>query len=144
MTSYVEGALLKDERVVHVGHISLWSLWGYITLGIVLLPAFGLGLIPLGIAFIKYKTTELAITTRRVIAKFGFISRRTVELNINKVESIQVDQSVMGRLLDYGTLIISGAGTPQAPIPGISNPIAFRRAFIEAQDVPRPGVQPLS
>jgi uncharacterized membrane protein YdbT with pleckstrin-like domain len=137
MTSYVEGALLKDERVVHVGHISLWSLWGYISLGIVLLPAFGIGLIPLAIAFIKYKTTELAITTRRVIAKFGFISRRTVELNISKVESIQVDQSVMGRILDYGTLVISGAGTPQAPIPGISNPIAFRRAFIEAQDAPK-------
>jgi uncharacterized membrane protein YdbT with pleckstrin-like domain len=138
MTSYVEGALLKDERVVHVGHISLWSLWGYIVLGIVLLPAFGIGLIPLGIAFIKYKTTELAITTRRVIAKFGFIRRRTVELNISKVESIQVDQSVMGRILDYGTLVISGAGTPQAPIPGISNPIAFRKAFIEAQDTSRP------
>ncbi|HZM43424.1 MAG TPA: PH domain-containing protein [Burkholderiales bacterium] len=142
MTSYVEGALIKDERVVHVGHISLWSLWGYIALGIILLPAFGIGLIFLIIAYIKYKTTELAITTRRVIAKFGFISRRTVELNINKVESIQVDQSVMGRILGYGTLVISGTGTSHAPIPGISNPIAFRKAFIEAQDAPRiiPGV----
>jgi len=137
MTSYVEGALIKDERVVHVGHISLWSLWGYIALGIILLPAFGIGLIFLIIAYIKYKTTELAITTRRVIAKFGFISRRTVELNINKVESIQVDQSVMGRILGYGTLVISGTGTSHAPIPGISNPIAFRKAFIEAQDAPR-------
>jgi uncharacterized membrane protein YdbT with pleckstrin-like domain len=137
MTSYVEGALIKDERVVHVGHISLWSLWGYIALGIILLPAFGIGLILLIIAYIKYKTTELAITTRRVIVKFGFISRRTVELNINKVESIQVDQSVMGRILGYGTLVISGTGTSHAPIPGISNPIAFRKAFIEAQDAPR-------
>jgi uncharacterized membrane protein YdbT with pleckstrin-like domain len=137
MTSYVEDALIKDERVVHVGHISLWSLWGYIALGVVLLPAFGIGLIFLIGAFVKYKTTELAITTRRVIAKFGFIRRRTVELNINKVESIQVDQSVMGRILGYGTLVISGGGNPQAPIPGISNPIAFRKAFIEAQDAPK-------
>jgi uncharacterized membrane protein YdbT with pleckstrin-like domain len=137
MTSYVEDALIKDERVVHVGHISLWSLWGYIALGVVLLPAFGIGLIFLIAAFVKYKTTELAITTRRVIAKFGFIRRRTVELNINKVESIQVDQSVMGRILGYGTLVISGGGNPQAPIPGISNPIAFRKAFIEAQDAPK-------
>ena len=102
-----------------------------------MLPLFGAGLIFLAVAFVKYKTTELAITTRRVIAKFGFISRRTVELNINKVESIQVDQSVMGRILGYGTLVISGGGIPQAPIPGISNPIAFRKAFIEAQDTPR-------
>jgi hypothetical protein len=56
------------------------------------------------------------------------------------VESIQVDQSVMGRILDYGTLVISGAGTPQAPIPGISNPIEFRRAFIEAQDAPKTAI----
>ena len=137
MTSYVEGALIKDERVVHVGQISLWSLWGYIVLGVILLPAFGIGLIFLLIAYVKYKTTELAITTRRVIAKFGFISRRTVELNINKVESVQVDQSVMGRILGYGTLVISGGGNPQAPILGISDPIAFRKAFIEAQDAAR-------
>ncbi len=134
MSSYVEDALVKDERIVHLGHISLWSLWGTIALGVVLLPVFGLGLIFLGMAYVKYKTTELAITTRRVIAKFGFISRTTVELNINKVESIQVEQTVMGRMLNYGTLVIAGGGNPQAPIPGISDPIAFRRAFIEAQD----------
>ncbi len=134
MSSYVEDALVKDERIVHLGHISLWSLWGTLALGVVLLPVFGLGLVFLGMAYVKYKTTELAITTRRVIAKFGFISRTTVELNINKVESIQVEQTVMGRMLNYGTLVIAGGGNPQAPIPGISDPIAFRRAFIEAQD----------
>lgn len=138
MTSYVEAALIKDERIVHVGRISLWSLWRYTVPGVVLLPV-GIGLIFLAIAYVKYKTTELAITTRRVIAKFGFVSRRTVELNIQKVESIQVEQTVMGRLLDYGTLVISGGGNPQAPIPGISDPIAFRKAFIEAQDAPRAG-----
>jgi uncharacterized membrane protein YdbT with pleckstrin-like domain len=138
MTSYVEAALIKDERIVHVGRISLWSLWRYTVPGVVLLPV-GIGLVFLGIAYVKYKTTELAITTRRVIAKFGFVSRRTVELNIQKVESIQVEQTVMGRLLDYGTLVISGGGNPQAPIPGISDPIAFRKAFIEAQDAPRAG-----
>ncbi|WP_295641799.1 PH domain-containing protein [uncultured Methylibium sp.] len=142
MASYVEGALIKDERIVHLGRISLWSLWGWLLPGIVLLPAFGLGLVFLIVAYVKYKTTELAITTRRVIAKFGFVSRRTVELNIHKVESVQVDQSVMGRLLNYGTLVIAGAGEPQAPIPGISNPIAFRRAFIEAQDGARAPRQP--
>ena len=136
MASYVEGALVKDERIVHIGHISLWSLAGPIALGTLLLPAFGLGLIFWGVAYVRYKTTELAITNRRVIAKFGFISRRTVELNIAKVESIQVDQTVMGRMFNFGTVLISGAGDPQAPIAGISDPLAFRKAFIEAQDRP--------
>lgn len=137
MTSYVEGALAKDERIVHVGHISLWSLSHLLVLGVLLLPVFGLGLIFLIVAYIRYKTTELAITSKRVIAKFGFISRRTVEINISKVESIQVDQGVLGRIFDYGTLVISGAGDPQAPILGISEPMAFRRAFIEAQEQPK-------
>ena len=134
MTSYVERALVKDEKIVHLGHISLWSLWHLIALGLVLLPAFGLGLIFLIIAYVRYKTTELAITTRRVIVKHGFIRRRTVEININKVESIQVDQELLGRMFNFGTLIVAGAGNPQAPIAGISSPMEFRKAFIEAQD----------
>jgi uncharacterized membrane protein YdbT with pleckstrin-like domain len=134
MTSYVEGALVKDEKIVHLGHISLWSLWHLIALGLVLLPAFGLGLIFLVMAYVRYKTTELAITTRRVIVKHGFVRRRTVEININKVESIQVDQAILGRLFNFGTLVIAGAGEPQAPISGISSPMEFRKAFIEAQD----------
>ena len=139
MTSYVEGALTKDESIVHVGHISLWSLWHLLALGVLLLPLLGIGLIFLAQAYIRYKTTELAITTKRVIVKFGFIRRSTIEINLNKVESVQVDQEVLGRVFNFGTLIISGGGNPQAPIPGISNPLAFRKAFIEAQDAARVG-----
>jgi uncharacterized membrane protein YdbT with pleckstrin-like domain len=136
MSSYVEGALVRGERLIHVGRLSLWALAGPLALGVVLLPVFGAGLIVLGMVYIKYKSTELAITNRRVIAKFGFISRRTIELNLAKVESIQVDQSLMGRVFDYGTLVMSGAGAAQAPIAGIADPLAFRRAFIEAHDAP--------
>jgi uncharacterized membrane protein YdbT with pleckstrin-like domain len=134
MASYVEQVLTRDERIVHLGHLSLWSLSLYIVGGLLLLPVFGVGLLLWIAAYIKYKTTELAITNKRVIAKFGFISRRTVEININKVESIQVDQAILGRIFNYGTLVVSGAGTPQAPIPGISDPIQFRKAFVEAQE----------
>ena len=86
------------------------------------------------IAFIQYKSTEPAFTNKRVIAKFGFISRRTIELSVAKVESAQVNQGMPGRIFNYGRLVISGAGAPQAPIPGISDPMATRRAFMEFQD----------
>jgi uncharacterized membrane protein YdbT with pleckstrin-like domain len=134
MASYIEGALIKDEKVIYTGHISLWSLAPLIALGLLTVGFFGLGLIFWIMAFIRYTTTELAFTNKRVIAKFGFISRQTIELNISKVESIQVNQGILGRIFDYGTLVISGAGNPQAPIPGISNPMSFRRAFMEFQD----------
>ncbi len=58
----------------------------------------------------------------------------TVELTISKVESIQVKQGILGRIFNFGTLVIAEAGNPQAPIPGISDPMAFRRAFMESQD----------
>lgn len=134
MASYIEGALIKDEKVIYTGNISLWSLTPLIVLGLLTVAFFGLGLIFWIAAFIRYKTTELAFTSKRVIAKFGFISRKTIELNISKVESIQVNQGILGRIFNYGTLVISGAGNPQAPIPGISNPMSFRRAFMESQD----------
>lgn len=133
MASYIEGALIKDEKVTYTGNISLWSLAPLI-IGFLLLFLYGIGLIFWLAAFIRYKTTELAITNKRVIAKFGFISRRTIELNINKVESIQVSQGILGRIFNYGSLVISGTGNPQAPIPGISNPLNFRRVFMETQD----------
>lgn len=138
MASYIENALIKDEKIVHFGNISLWSLAPLIIIGLVLLPLFGLGLLFWLIAFIRYKTTELAFTNKRVIAKFGFISRQTVELHIHKVESIQVHQGILGRIFNFGTLVIAGAGNPQAPIPGISNPLEFRRAFMESQDQAQP------
>jgi uncharacterized membrane protein YdbT with pleckstrin-like domain len=134
MVSYIESALIKDEKIIYIANVSFWSLAPIIILGFLFLPVYGLGLIFWLVAFIRYQTTELAFTNKRVIAKFGFISRQTIELNITKVESIQVGQGVLGRIFNYGTLIISGAGNPQAPIPGISNPMGFRRAFMESQD----------
>ena len=133
MTSYVEEVLVADEKIVHEGHISLWSMWHLIALGVVTLPII-IGLFFLGQAYIRYKTTELAITSKRLIIKTGFIRRNTMEINLNKVESIQVEQAIFGRLFNFGTLTIGGTGTTHAPIPGIADPIEFRKAFIGTQD----------
>ena len=134
MSRYIEGTLVPGETVLYTGHVSLWSLTWWIVLGFLLLPLWGVGLVFWIVAYVKYKTTELAITSKRVIAKFGFIGRHTVELNLAKIESIQVSQGVIGRVCNYGSLLVSGGGTPQAPIPDISDPLEFRRAFVEAQE----------
>ncbi|MEY4749295.1 MAG: hypothetical protein RIQ60_1509 [Pseudomonadota bacterium] len=137
MASYVEGALVQDEQVVHIGQISWWSMFHLLALGVLLLPLFGFGLIFLGKAWLRRSTTELAVTTRRVIVKTGLVRRSTVEINIGRIESIQVDQGILGRMFDFGTLVIAGGGNAQAPILGIARPMAFRRAFIQAQDQAR-------
>jgi len=84
--------------------------------------------------FIKHQSTELAVTSKRVIAKFGFIKRSTIELNHSKVESFHVDQSVLGRIFGFGTLHINGTGGGITPIPNISDPLGFRRKAMEAID----------
>lgn len=133
MSAYLKKRLMAGEEIVYVGHISLWSLWWYLFFGVVLLPV-GVGLIFLAIAFIKYKSTELVVTTKRLVAKFGFIARRTTEMNLLKIETVQVEQGVLGRIFNLGSLVISGAGTPQAPIPAISDPMTFHKNFVETQD----------
>jgi uncharacterized membrane protein YdbT with pleckstrin-like domain len=137
MASYVDSVLISGETVLHRGHVSFWPHAGKILLGIVLLPVFGIGLIFFAWVYVIYRTTEIAITNKRIIAKFGFVSRSTTEINLPKIESLQVEQSVTGRLFGYGTIIVAGAGTPNLRIPGITDPLRFRRHFMEATDKPQ-------
>lgn len=129
MPGYVEGSLMRGERVIYEGKVSWWSMLPHIVLGILLLYA-GVGLIFFIYAFIVYWTTELAFTNKRVIAKVGFIKRSAIELNIDRVESVMIDQGILGRVFNFGSLIVSGAGNPMAPIPRISNPMEFKRQLM--------------
>ena len=133
--SYIDDSLIEGEKLLHRARISWWSQFGMLVLGVVLL-AVVIGLFFLIAAWIRVMSTEIAITNRRVIAKFGFIRRETVEINLEKVEALRVDQSFWGRMLNYGTIFISGAGTSVAPIRDIADPLVFRRKFMEATNRP--------
>lgn len=133
MAGYVANSLIKNERVLYEGKVSIASLLPLFVLGLLTIM-IGVGLLFWILAAVKYFTTEMAITNKRVIAKHGLIRRSTVELNLQRIESIQVHQSILGRIFNYGSIIVAGAGTPQAPVPGISAPLSFRRAFAEAQE----------
>jgi uncharacterized membrane protein YdbT with pleckstrin-like domain len=77
-------------------------------------------------AFIRWATTELAVTDRRVIYKTGLIARHTIEMNRRQVESVDVDQSIFGRMIGYGTIIIRGTGGNLEPMRRIDDPLTFR------------------
>ena len=77
-------------------------------------------------AWFRRWTTEVDVTDRRIVFKRGFIKRHTVELNMDKVESVDVDQSVIGRMLDYGDITIRGTGIGIEPLRGIGSPLDFR------------------
>ena len=94
--------------------------------------ALFLGLFQMLRAWLVSANTEIIVTSRRVIYKTGFISRNTVEMNLDKVESVLVQQSLVGRMIDYGTVIIRGVGAGLEPIRNIGAPLMLHR-HISAQ-----------
>ncbi|HYB57449.1 MAG TPA: PH domain-containing protein [Alphaproteobacteria bacterium] len=88
----------------------------------------GAGLVSLASAWFRRWTTEIAVTDRRVIYKRGFIRRHTIEMNMDKVESVDVDQTILGRILDYGTITVRGTGAGLEPLPRIDSPIELRNS----------------
>jgi uncharacterized membrane protein YdbT with pleckstrin-like domain len=77
-------------------------------------------------AAVRRASTELVVTDRRVILKRGIFSRQTIEMNRAKVESVDVDQTIMGRIMGYGTVIVRGTGGGLEPMRNIAHPLTFR------------------
>ncbi|NOJ39786.1 PH domain-containing protein [Bradyrhizobium australiense] len=74
-------------------------------------------------------TTETDVTNMRIVHKTGFITRKTFEMSLDKVESVDVDQSILGRILNYGNVTVHGVGEGEETISTISSPLAFRNAI---------------
>lgn len=122
MGRYVENNLIAGERIVYetkLHWITFISLKGILTLFIA----------PL----IAYLTSEFAITNKRLIIKTGFISRNTFEMNLSKIESINVNQNIIARIFGYGTIVIMGTGSTREPFASIRDPLTFRKKFLEQQ-----------
>lgn len=121
MGAYVEGNLVRGEQVVYEAklHWIVFISWRAL---------FTLFIAPA----IERWTSEFAITNKRVIIKVGLVSRRTVEMNLSKVESVNVDQSILGRVFGYGTISVIGTGGTRESFTNIAAPLLFRKAFQEA------------
>jgi uncharacterized membrane protein YdbT with pleckstrin-like domain len=84
------------------------------------------GVIALLAGAARRNATEMAVTNRRVVVKTGLVRRRTIEMLLNKVESIEVQETTWGRILGYGTIVVVGSGGSTEPFPRISHPLRFR------------------
>jgi uncharacterized membrane protein YdbT with pleckstrin-like domain len=160
--SYVEKNLIPGEKIVYRTGIHWSVLVGpTIVAAIIAAPGIALlayrdriasneipvvavaavGIVLLAIAaiifaynVIKRNATEIAVTDRRVIIKTGMTSRRSLEIMIAKVESIGIDETVMGRVLGYGTVVIHGTGGTPEPFRKIAHPSEFRREVQQQVD----------
>ena len=150
---YVDRVLQPGERVTYVAYISrvlylpAFLLWVVAGLLIFVVPAssgvrvfaviaavliFGLGVLSFLRAWFHRVTTEIAVTDRRVIYKRGLIRRYSVEMHMDKVESVDVDQSIWGRLLSFGDVIVHGTGVGLEPLTMIDHPLELRNHITAA------------
>jgi len=120
MGRYVNTHLIKDESVVFETKYH-WVIF------LTLRSLFTLTIAPM----LQRALSEFVITNRRIIIKTGFIARSTFEMNLSKIESVNVDQSVAGRIFNFGSItIIRTVGTRET-FHNISKPLSFRKAFQE-------------
>ncbi len=146
--SYVEKHLLPGEEIIHRGHLHkivyllpvivalifmLVAIAGFLAESYPLaIAALAVALIPLAWAQILYTSSEFAVTNKRVVIKVGFIQRRTLETLLTKVEGIEVNQGFLARVLDFGTIAVTGTGGTREEYQNISSPLEFRRQ-VQAQ-----------
>jgi uncharacterized membrane protein YdbT with pleckstrin-like domain len=145
--AYVDKVLEDGEQVSYRGRLSPISYLLGVTIlivGLLIVVAGGgvtavwyfgvvvavIGALEIGRTWIRRVTTEIAVTDRRVILKRGLISRRTLEMNLTRIESVDVRQGIAGRILNFGDVIIRGTGSGMEPIRGIESPIEFRRRVL--------------
>ena len=93
------------------------------------IPFWLIGLIGLVTAIFRYKTTEFALTDQRVIGKAEIIRRSSLELVLGKIESIRVNQNILGRILNFGTLVVTGSGGTHQIFPYISAPMEMKKTI---------------
>ena len=80
--------------------------------------------------FITFSTSEFGITNKRIVIKVGFIRRKTLELLLQKVETVGVKQGIIGRVLNYGNIVVVGTGSTREPFKRIANPLEFRKKVL--------------
>jgi len=146
---FIDDNLMSGERIIYRTRIH-WSIFIMpAILTVAVLSAFGgkpilkilgvfcvlVGMPWLIMAFISYKTSEFAVTNKRVLIKIGLIRRESLETLLQKVEGIHVEQGIIGRIFDYGTIIVKGTGGTSNPFNTIQAPFEFRKKVQEQVEV---------
>lgn len=132
MPQYVDKSLAADETILVRGRWPL-AYWVGAWVQLIVLGVVIIGIVMFIAAVIRMKTTQFAVTDRRVILKRGWITRTTEELAVESIEAVHLDQSLWGRLFRYGRLIVTGTGDARVHFPPMAEPIEFRRAIEEAR-----------
>ncbi len=151
---YIESNLVPGEVLIYQTRLHWIVMLGHLVLGCLLLAAGALllyyaltahasistahaledvgaalalgGAIAILMGILRRSATEMAVTNRRVVVKTGLASRRTIEMLLNKVETIEVHETAFGRIAGYGTVVLIGTGGSSEPFEQVAHPLEFR------------------
>ena len=154
--SYVQSNLVPGETVIYETRLHWVVMLGHLAAGLLLLALPGVfllyyahqqtgmdnkelhlieggaavllisGVVVILSGMVRRNATEMAVTNRRVVIKTGLASRKTIEMLLNKVESIEVSETTLGRMLGYGSIVVIGTGGTPEPFHKVAHPLQFR------------------
>lgn len=140
--SYVNKHLMSSETIIYQTKLN-WTEYNkgviIILIGLIFSSSNGtsgypfvmLGLIVLGMTYLRINSSEFVVTDKRVLIKVGILKTKSLETMLNKVEGIHVEQGIIGKLVDSGSIIIKGTGGTNNPFSNIDKPFEFRNAVNE-------------
>ncbi len=154
---YIEKSLAGDEALIaKAGFHWLYHVFGYAALVLFLaVTAYvyaelqapwsaamvgAVGLIIFVRVMVPIWTTEIGVTSERVILKRGFLTRHTDEIELSAIEEINIDQGFLGRILGFGCITLQGTGDDDVDLPPIADPVRFRKSIQQALEKRRPAV----
>lgn len=127
--SYIEKTLTPEELLEHRFELH-WAAWlpfvGWLVLA---LPTFGLTLLVAGYEFLRLKCIEQAVTSKRVVFKKGIISRHSEEMRLNSIETVEIRQSIWGRILGFATISVTGRGVSDVQLKWMATPLEVKRSI---------------
>lgn len=130
MASYIEESLGQDEEVVQTFAFH-WTAWILFWISVLLCWTIILAFVAI-FEFIRLKTTERGVTTRRVIQKRGWISRTTDEMKLGSIETVEIRQGIIGRIFGFGTIKVTGRGISDVVMRQMDDPMAVKRSIEDA------------
>lgn len=161
--SYIEATLVPGETLVYETRLHWIVMLRHILLGLLLLAGGGAllhylfkqprpgnehfveggaaalllcGIVAIVAGMVRRNATEMAVTTRRVVVKQGLVNRKTIEMLLNKIETIEVNEPMAGRMLGYGSITMIGTGGTSEPFHRIAHPLQFRGAVQQQLEKP--------
>lgn len=124
---YIEDSLSAGEQIVGFFRLH-WISRSWMVLWIVLaIPTVGITLIAALYEFLRLRAIEQGVTNKRVVYKQGIISRKSEEMKLNSIETVEIDQGISGRLLGFGNVTVTGRGLSNVVFRKVDDPMAVKR-----------------